>query len=64
MNDLIVLLHERGDPRARLPGRTRQAAGEEHVELGLEAADLGLEVMHLALEVRFGFLDHRDQPSK
>ena len=47
-----MLLDERGDLRARFPWRPRQAAGEEHVELGLEAPDLGLEVLHLADRIR------------
>ena len=50
-----MFLDERGDPRARLPWRTRQAAGKEHVELGLEPADFGLEVNHLLSNSDFGF---------
>src|SRR5262245_46600528 len=46
----FVRLDERLDASARLPGRLRQPAGEEHVVFGFEAFDFRLEPHHVLFD--------------
>ena len=47
----VVLLDERLDAAARLPGRLREPPGKEHVVLGLEPLQLGLEPRQIPFDL-------------